>query len=189
MASRTQLVCLHEGKKGRSIDPVFIRTLLKALGPNWIRPWPGNNIIRTVDCGGRANLIARMPVELRACLGMGGDTTLMVWADLDHDMDAGDDLREVFWKTAEGAGITPEQFKQVVFAFAKDRLENWIEFLLTGKTDESAEGPRQRHDRAVADAAKRLAERCRNQAKGPELPPSLNWSCQNWCSLVERMRR
>jgi hypothetical protein len=104
-------------------------------------------------------------------------------------MAAGDDLREVFWKTAEGAGITREQFKQVVFAFAKDRLENWIEFLLTGKTDESAEGPRQRHDRAVADAAKRLAERCRNQAKGPELPPSLNWSCQNWCSLVERMRR
>lgn len=188
MASRTQVVCLHEGRKGRSIDPVFIRTLLKALRPTWIRQWPGNNIIRAVDCGGRANLIARMPVELKACLEMGGNTTLMVWADLDHDMNTGDDLRDVFWKTAETAGITGEQFEQVVFVFPKDRLENWVEFLLTGKTDESKEGPRQTHDRPVAEAARRLAQRCKSQAIGPPLPPSLNWSCQNWRGLVERMQ-
>lgn len=53
MASRTQIVCLHEGEKGRSIDPIFIRALLRALDPSWIRPWKGNNIVRTVDCGGR----------------------------------------------------------------------------------------------------------------------------------------
>lgn len=189
MASRTQMVCLHEGKKGRSIDPIFIRALLKALDPQWIRPWPGNNIIRTVDCGGRASLIAAMPVELRACLEMGGDTTLMVWADLDHDMETGDDLREVFWKTAERAGITREQFEQVVFVFAKDRLENWIEFLLTGTTDESKEGPRQKHGSSVAQAARSLAQRCRAPAARQPNPPSLDWSCQHWRRLVERMRR
>ena len=96
MASRTQIVCLHEGLRGRSIDPVFIRTLLKELDPAWIRPWKGSNIIRLVDCGGRSNLIAKMPDELQTCIAMGADTTLMVWADLDDDMDDGDQLRQKF---------------------------------------------------------------------------------------------
>ncbi|HKR11356.1 MAG TPA: hypothetical protein VJT15_04825 [Pyrinomonadaceae bacterium] len=39
MANRTQIVCLHEGKKGRSIDPVFINRLMRSLNPAWIRPW------------------------------------------------------------------------------------------------------------------------------------------------------
>lgn len=189
MASRTQIVCLHEGKEGRSIDPIFIRTILKELDPAWIRPWPGNNIIRPVDCGGRSDLIARMPVELKHCLGMGGDTTLMVWADLDHDMEDGEQLKEKFWATAQQAGIIREQFDQVVFAFAKDRLENWVQFLLNGTTDESQEGPRERHGRKVADAARRLALRCKGHASGSPNPPSLGWSCQNWRRLVERMRR
>ncbi len=188
MASRTQIVCLHEGKRGRSIDPVFIRTLLKALDPAWIRPWHGNNVIRPVDCGGRSDLIARTPGELRNCLTMGGHTTLMVWADLDHDMDDGENLKARFWATAQQAGIAREEFDQVVFVFAKDRLENWVEFLLTGTTDEAMEGPRQKHDRPVADAAKSLAKRCLSGAPAPSLPPSLAWSCQNWRSLVERMR-
>jgi hypothetical protein len=181
-------VCLHEGKKGRSIDPVFIRVLLKKLDPAWVRPWEGNNIIRAVDCGGRGELIAKMPAELQNCLDMGGDTTLMVWADLDHDMRDGATLREQFWATAQQAGITRAQFDEVVFVFAKDRLENWIEFLLTGATDESREGPRQRHDRPVAEAAKALATRCASGALEPQLPPSLAWSCVNWRRLVERMR-
>ena len=189
MASRTQIVCLHEGKKGRSIDPIFIRAALKALDPTWIRPWQGNNIVRPVDCGGRSDLIAKMPGELRSCLAMGGDTTLMVWADLDHDMADGEKLKQAFWVFAQQSGITKEQFEQVVFIFAKDRLENWIEYLLTGVTDEAKEGSRLKHDRPVAEAAKNLAKRCASGAAEPKLPPSLNWSCQNWRQLVERMRR
>ena len=189
MASRTQIVCLHEGKKGRSIDPIFIRALLRALDPAWIRPWKGNNIVRAVDCGGRTDLVAKVPAELRNCLAMGGDTSLMVWADLDDDMGDGDELKEKFWTAAKQVGITKDQFEQIVFVFAKDRLENWIEFLLTGTTDESKEGPRQKHDRQVADAAKSLARRCESDAAEPKLPPSLAWSCENWHKLVERMRR
>ena len=119
---------------------------------------------------------------------MGGDTTLMVWADLDHDTANGEELKAKFWTTAQQAGITKEQFDQVVFVFAKDRIENWIEFLLTGKTDESKEGPRQKHDRPVADAARVLAKRCLSGAAEPKLTPSLAWSCQNWRSLVARMK-
>ena len=189
MASRTQIVCLHEGKKGRSIDPIFIRSLLKALDPAWIRPWTGNNIVRNEDCGGRNDLIARMPAQLQSCLAMGGDTTLMVWADLDHDMANGEELKAKFWAVAQQAGITKAQFDQVVFVFAKDRIENWIEFLLTGATDESKEGPRQKHDRAVAEAAKSLAKRCLSGAAEPNLPPSLAWSCRNWRTLVGRMKQ
>jgi hypothetical protein len=188
VASRTQIVCLHEGKRGRSIDPIFIRNLLKALDPAWIRPWTGNNIVRTVDCGGRSDLIAKMPTELMSCLGMGGSTTLMVWADLDDDMTDGEDLKAKFWAVAQQGGITQGQFDQVVFVFAKDRLENWIEFLLTGATDESKEGPRQKHDRLVADAAKLLARRCASGAAEPKLTPSLAWSCRNWHALKERMK-
>jgi hypothetical protein len=141
------------------------------------------------DCGGRIELIARMPTALRSCLAMGGNTTLMVWADLDHDMANGDALKNEFWKQAQQAGIQREQFDQVVFVFAKDRLENWIEFLLTGATEESREGSRQRHDQAVAKAARSLARRCASGAAEPKLPPSLSWSCQNWHTLAERMRR
>jgi hypothetical protein len=159
---------------------------LKKLKPAWIR-WTGNNIIRPQDCGGRSELIARMPIELQSCLKMGGNTTLMVWADLDHDMAGGDELKAKFWTCAQQAGITKEEFDQVVFVFAKDRLENWIEFLLTGTTDESKEGPRQKHDRPVAEAARLLAKQCKEGA-GPRLCPSLAWSCRNWRTLVERMK-
>ena len=188
MPNRTQIVCLHEGEKGRSIDPVFINTLLKTLRPGWIRPWKGNNVVRTVDCGGRTDLIAKMPGELRACIDAGGDTTLMVWADLDHDMADGDQLRERFWSEAQKAGIARDEFDRVVFAFAKDRIENWIEFLNTGATDESNEGPRVKHDREVADAARILAKRCQQQAPDSPNPPSLAWSCRNWRDLVSRMQ-
>lgn len=189
VASRTQIVCLHEGKKGRSIDPIFILRLLKELDPAWIRPEKGNNLFRAEDCGGRAELIARMPAQLQSCLERGGHTTLMVWADLDHDMENGDQLKNKFWTVAQQAGIEKEDFEQVVFVFAKDRLENWIEFLLTGTTDESQEGSRRKNGREVADAAKRLAQRCKGHAAGPPNPPSLEWSCQNWRNLVERMKR
>jgi hypothetical protein len=128
-----------------------------------------------------------MPEELRTCLEMGANTTLMVWADLDDDMDNGDQLREAFWRVANQNGITANEFDQVVFVFAKDRLENWIEFLLTGVTDENQEGPREKNGKGVAEAAKNLAQRCTGQ-HGAQLPPSLNWSCQNWHRLVERMR-
>jgi hypothetical protein len=75
----------------------------------------------------------------------------------------------------------------VVFVFAKDRIENWIEFLRTGKTDESKEGPRIKHDRHVAEAAKDLAKKCLTGAPIPNVPPSLVWSCKNWSDLVDRM--
>jgi hypothetical protein len=145
-------------------------------------------MIRTIPCGGRSDLIAKMPTELLSCLTMGGNTTLMVWADLDDDMADGDQLKAKFWTVAQQAKILNDQFDQVVFVFAKDRIENWIEFLLTGTTDESNEGPRQKHDRPVADAAKLLAKRCASGAPEPKLPPSLAWSCRNWRTLVERMK-
>ena len=157
MANRTQIVCLHEGEKGRSIDPVFINRLIRTLKPAWIRPFKGSNLLRAVDCGGRKQLIERMSEELKACLNTGGQTTLMVWADLDHDMNSGDQLKTEFWETAQAAGITQEQFESVVFIFAKDRLENWVQYLNDGITNEDVEGPRVKHNRTVADAAKKLA--------------------------------
>jgi len=188
MARRTQVICLHEGTRGNSIDPVFINRLLKSLKPKWLCAWKGNQIVRLIPCGGRKALIRQMPVELRNCFDAGGKPTLMVWADLDEDMANGDQLREEFWKEAERAGITQAEFEQVVFAFAKDRLENWVEFFQTGATDELKEGPRVRHNSEAANAARALAERCQRQTKKPPLPPSLAWSCENWEKLVERMQ-
>lgn len=133
-------------------------------------------------------MIARMPGELRTCLEMGADTTLIVWADLDDDMDDGDQLRQTFLVVARQNGVTESEFNRVVFVFAKDRLENWVEFLLTGSTDETQEGPRVKDGKRVAEAAKKLAQICKGQLQGDQLPPSLNWSCQNWRRLVARMK-
>jgi len=144
--------------------------------------------VRSVDCGGRRELIERMPQELKACLTVGGQTTLMVWADVDDDMDNGDQLKAKFWEVAQAAGITQEQFRNVVFIFAKDRLENWIQYLIDGSTDENVEGPRVKDNKTVSDAAKRLAERCKQIETAPSLPPSLEWSCKNWRELVKRMK-
>ncbi len=185
MANRTQIVCLCEGEQGASIDAVFINKLIKTIKPSWIRP-QGSNFVRIVPCGGRKNVIAEMPHQLEHCLKQGGDTTLMVWADCDDDCDDGEALKAKFWEEAQRQGITEDQFNRVVFIFAKDRLENWIEFLKTGKTDESSEGPRLKHTRAAADAAKMLAKMCVEGKPVEGMPPSLKWSCSNWRALTQK---
>lgn len=188
MPDRTRIVCLHEGQRGRSIDPVFINKLLRSLDPAWLRPWPGNNAIRLVPCGGRSDLVAHMPSELRNCVDAGGLTTLMVWADLDHDMPDGEALKEEFWRRASQEGISRSHFDQAVFVFAKDRLENWVEYLLNGSTNEQVEGPRVENS-AAARAARELANRCQGGVTpGPAMPPSLEWSCRNWRRLAQRMK-
>jgi hypothetical protein len=131
-------------------------------------------------------LIAKFPEKLRETLAAGGDTTLMVWADIDDNFLDGDALRSAFWEEAQSKGIVSEQFNKAVFVFAKDRIENWIEFLNTGSTDESIEGPRTRHNREAADAASRLAGICLQGAPIPNVPLSLEWSCRNWRELVSR---
>lgn len=112
----------------------------------------------------------------------------MVWADVDDDCKDPDELRKRFWKVAEEKGITREQFENVLFVFARDRLENWVEFLATGSTDEDREGPRVKNNREVRNAADKLAERCRNNIADPKLPPSLEWSCRNWRNLADKMK-
>jgi hypothetical protein len=181
-------VCLCEGVKGDSIDGIFINKLIKSLDPSWLRPWGGSNILRLEQCGGRAAVIKKMPVELRNCQAAGGNTTLMVWADCDDDKADGDELKADFWQEAQRNGISKGDFDLVVFIFAKDRLENWIEFLRTGSTDESKEGPRIRYNSAVAEAAKKLADWCKAGKSVDGMPPSLQWSCKNWRALKDRMK-
>jgi hypothetical protein len=133
-------------------------------------------------------LIEETPKELRRCLAAGGHTTLMVWADCDDTCADGEELKAEFWKEAHRQGISRDDFDRVVLVFAKDRLENWIEFLQTGNTDEAREGARVKHDRDVADAAKKLAEHCKAGKPVNDMPPSLQWSCKNWKELVKRMK-
>lgn len=187
MPSRTQILCLHEGTDTRSIDPLFIRVLVKRLKPSWLAPWSGSNVIRTIGCSGRKELIASTPGYLKQVLNQGNQVSLMVWADLDDDMADGDKLSEEFWKACKNAQIPREDFELIVFAFAKDRLENWIEFLNNGNTDEAVEGARVKNDRPVSDAAKKLAKLCSQGRPISNLPSSLRWSCQNWKNFSKRM--
>ena len=113
----------------------------------------------------------------------------MVWADCDHNCPDGDSLKRDFWQEAQRRGISKDDFDHVVFIFAKDRLENWIEFLQTGNTDETEEGPRVTHNRAVADAAKKLADFCKAGKPVDDMPTSMKWSCKNWQVLGERMKQ
>lgn len=186
MAGRTQIVCLCEGRNGRSIDGVFINRLLKSLDPSWVRPH-GSNFVRIESCGSRNDVIEKLPSELRRCIDAGATTTLLVWADCDHDFGDPDSLKSKFWSRAQQGGIDKADFDRVVFIFAKDRLENWVQFLNTGSTDESIEGPRVRDGREASDAAKRLAELCNTGKPVTSMPMSLQWSCKNWRQLVDRM--
>ena len=186
MANRTQIVCLCEGKKD-SVDKQFISALLKTLRPAWVRPWK-SGIVRIEPCGGWSGVIERTPEELKLCLKMGGHTTLMVWADCDHNRADCDALKEKFWRKAQQSGISQEDFDRIVFIFPKDRIENWIQFLNTGWTNEAEEGPRIKHPRETADAAKKLAAYCETRRPMKNMPLSLQWSCKNWQAFDGRMK-
>jgi hypothetical protein len=186
MPKRTQIICIHEGKKGPSIDPVFANTFFKTYRPDWIRPWK-TTAARFIGYGGKAELQKAFPKELQFCGTVGGDTTLIVLADVD-DLKNGDELKLKYWEEAEDAGLSRELFEKVVFIFPKNRIENWVEFLNMGVTDENQEGPRVKDLSTVRDAARKLANLCRSGYAAASLPPSLEWSCRNWRALVERMR-
>jgi len=111
----------------------------------------------------------------------------MVWADLDHDKENGESFKREFWNRANDEGIGKTDFDQVVFAFAKDRLENWIEYLNEGVTDEHREGKRVKHGREAKVAALKLVEFCHQNKRIDDMPASLKWSCKEWRILVERM--
>jgi hypothetical protein len=130
--------------------------------------------------------MTKLPGELKAAEMAGGKITVMVWADVDDNMANPDALKATFWAECERAGISPERFQEVVFVLAEDRIENWIEFLNTGSTDESREGPRVRDAEAV-QAARKLADLCSQGAAVSNMPASLRWSCQNWRILKQRM--
>lgn len=188
MRKRTQILCIHEGKQGASIDPVFINSFLKAYNPEWIRPW-GTSKVRLVAKGGKTELLAEFPKELRNVLKAGSNTTLIVFADIDEKLQNGDELKKLYWKTAQENGISEEDFGKVVFIFSKDRIENWVQFLQTGLTDEKVEGPRVDNNSKVREAAQKLAEKCLLGKPIDSLPPSLRWSCGNWHQLVNRMKK
>ena len=188
MPKRTQIICLHEGERNKegklySIDPIFANAFFKAYKPNWVRGG-----LRSVLCGGKTRLLERFPEELKLCGLQGADTTLIVFADVDDDHRDCDELKARYHSKAKKFGLPDELFEKVVFIFPKDRIENWIEFLNTGFTDENKEGRRVEPSVAV-DAAKKLARLCRHPNEGgTPFPPSLEWSCKNWNALIERMR-
>ena len=186
MSKRTRIVCIHEGKKGASIDPVFANAFIKAYSPEWLRPWETSKV-RLVPYGGKTELRNNFVKELRGVITAGGDTTLIVFADIDDELQNGEELKEEYWKTAQRQNIKIEDFNKVVFIFAKDRIENWIEFLLNGSTDESKEGQRIKDNSMVRQAARRLANMCLSNSS-EKLPPSLEWSCKNWHLFVKRMK-
>ena len=170
-----------------SIDSVFIHRLMNSLKPGWVRPWKGSNIVRVIPCGGRRGVIEMMPEELRNCIVAGSQTTLMVWADCDDDCAGGEALREIFWQEAQNHSIDRTDFDRVVFIFAKDRIENWVEFLQDGATDELKEG-RRVSGREASRAAMKLADICLSGRSLEDIPPSLQWSCGNWRALTSSMR-
>ena len=188
MSKRTQIVCIHEGRKGSSIDPVFVNSFLKTYNPEWLRPW-GTSKVRLVPYGGKSELRNGFASELKNVLSAGADTTLIVFADIDDDLENGDKLKNLYWETAQADNIDKDDFEKAIFIFSKDRIENWIQFLQTGKTNEGEEGPRVKDNAVVRDAARKLAAMCRSGESGDNFPQSLKWSCKNWHSLVEKMKK
>ena len=57
---------------------------MKSLQPDWLRPGRGATSFAWFP-GGREEVVKKLPAELNGCLGAGGHTTLMVWADCDDN--------------------------------------------------------------------------------------------------------
>jgi len=187
MAKRTQIICIHEGKRN-SVDAIFANAFIKEYKPDWIRPFTTGKA-RFEGCGGKSELLQKFPQELRNCIAAGSDTTLIVFADIDEKLDNGEELKEKYWENAQKTGITREEFEKAVFIFSKDRIENWIQYLSTGTTDENVEGPRVKNNSEAKNMAQLLARKCRQLQQNKEnFPPSLEWSCRNWKVLVEKMK-
>jgi len=199
MPKRTEIVCIHEGKEGHSIDPIFINAFINAYhNTNWVRK-TGSNLVRCIDCGDQLGVLNRFPIELRACMEAGANTTLVVFTDLDDDCENGDERKKEYWEKTDqtlrdvNSQKRKEWFDHAVFIFPKDRIENWIQFLLDGATDEHTEGPRLKKNptgnNRVRVAARKLAKLCQRAERPPaEFPPSLLWSCKSWKTLVHRMQ-
>jgi len=178
---------MHEGQSGKSIDPVFANAFLKAYDPEWLRPFVTGKA-RFIGCGGKSELQKKFPQELKNCLNAGSDTTLIVLADVD-ELKNGEQLKEQYWEIARQNKISEESFENVVFIFPRKRIENWVQYLSTGVTDEGTVGPRDYNFSEAKDMAQKLAKKCRQPQQTKEtLPKSLEWSCNNWKALVERMR-
>lgn len=192
VAGRTRVLCLHEGESGRSVDPVFIRNTLEDLVSSWARPWNGQNTLRTQAKGSRSSLIAELPKEIKSLRGLGSSLTILVWADVDDKMPDCDTLKRQFESRCKADGVTKEEFDAVIFVFAKDRLENWIEYLIEGKTDESIEGLKvgkySKDTQRAKEAAQKLAKACKFNEPLVNCPPSLEWSCRNWHALTDEWR-
>jgi hypothetical protein len=111
----------------------------------------------------------------------------MVWADVDANGSPNQLFSSIEKQLTKGKPplLTQDEFNQIVFVFAHSRIENWIEFLNQGKTNEETPGPRVDNDE-VAMAARKLAKIC-SDGDSLKLPTSLAWSCKNWKALTQRM--
>jgi hypothetical protein len=49
--NRTQVVVMHEGKDGVSIDPIFVNSFLKKYAPEWLRPVGSNKMDKISNSG------------------------------------------------------------------------------------------------------------------------------------------
>ncbi|MCL2016106.1 MAG: hypothetical protein FWG68_07680 [Defluviitaleaceae bacterium] len=188
---RTQIVCLHEGEKD-SIDPIFVNAFLKKLNPTWLRPWAKSKV-KLIPCTDKTTMLKHyFPVELERCTKMGADTTLVVMTDLDDDCANGDILRDKYRQIAENAEIDEKLFAKVVFICPKYRIENWIEYLNTGHTDENIKAPRTDNNSAKMAAIK-LADMCQKNVDknigNADFPLSLKWSCNNWNEISRQLQK
>ena len=69
---------------------------------------------------------------------------------------------------------------RVFIASPKWRIENWIEYLKTGKTDEKSQGPRLDDEGSARTLALDLHRKCLVKSPLLNVPPSLGKACEEW---------
>jgi hypothetical protein len=167
MAKRVEIVFLHEDTQHQSFGTAFLNKITRVRR------------IEPVRMGRRSMLVNDFPRQLKAVRSRGGKAALVVLIDADHD--SVQEIREVLdrrLKEADMPTISPED--PIFIAIPKWRIENWIEYLRTGDTDEAAQGARLIDEASARPLAAKLHETCLN---GPPLaspPPSLEQACTEW---------
>lgn len=174
MGRRVQIVFLCEDSQHQSFGLAFLGELT------------GIRNIETVRAGSRANVINRFPKELKALRSRSGSALVVM---IDADKDSVSDVRQIIDQKLAQTGEPPVRVKDLVFvASPKWRIENWIQYLREGHTDESKQGPRLDKENSCREDAKRLFESCIGNVALLQAPESLESACAEWKPFRNRIK-
>lgn len=172
--ARVEIVFLHEDTQHQSFGTAFLNQI-KTM-----------RRIEPVRKGSRALLVQDFPRQVKAVRSRGGAAALVVLIDADRD--SVDKVWNILNDRLKQEGMSVISSSDLIFiASPKWRIENWIEYLRTGATNEELQGPRLEDEGSAREDAGSLYQMCVTRALPPNPPPSLKAACEQWLAFRDKL--